>query len=77
MLTVCMRILRSIKTFMYKFHYNHIKDSYGRKAKVLFTDTDGLVYESETNDVYEDFYRSKKMFDFSKYPESLVLRFNK
>ena len=36
---------------------------------MLFTETDSLVYEIETNDVYEDFYESKSLFDFSNYPQ--------
>ena len=38
---------------------------------MLFTDTDSLVYEIETNDVYEDFCEFKHLFDFSDYPEDL------
>ena len=38
------------------------------RANVLFTDTDSLVYEIETEDVYEDFYKDKNLFDFSDYP---------
>ena len=37
------------------------------KSKLLFTDTDSLIYEIKTEDVYEDFSSSKKMFDFSNY----------
>ena len=37
-------------------------------AKFLFTDTDSLVYEIETENVYEDFYQDKNLFDFSDYP---------
>ena len=36
---------------------------------MLFTDTNILVYEIETNDVYEDFYEDKDLFDFSDYPK--------
>ena len=35
----------------------------------MFTDTDSLVYETETEEVYEDFYKDKNLFDFSDYPQ--------
>ena len=50
---------------MYDFRYNYIKRKYD--AKLLFTDTDSLVYEIKTNDVYEDFYKDTDLFDFSDY----------
>ena len=34
----------------------------------MFTDTGSLVYEIKTEDVYEDFYEDKNLFDFSDYP---------
>ena len=54
---------------MYKFHYNYIKKKYGNKAKLLFTDTDSLTYEIEAEDVYKDFWKDRKKFDNSDYPE--------
>ena len=33
----------------------------------MFTDTDSLVYEIKTRDVYEDFYEDNNLFDFSDY----------
>ena len=38
-----------------------------KRAKLLFTDTDDLIYQIETEDVYEDFYVGKNFFDFSNY----------
>ena len=55
---------------MYDFHYNYIKQKYGSKAKLLFTDTDSLTYEIEAEDVYQDFWKDKDRFDNSDYPES-------
>ena len=33
----------------------------------LFTDTDSLMYEIKTEDVYEDLSSKKEMFDFCNY----------
>ena len=53
------------KLLMYKFHYKFIKSKFD--AKLLFTDTDSLVYEIKTKDVYE-YFHDKNLFDFSDYP---------
>ena len=57
---------------MYDFHYNVINKKYGEKAKLLFTDTDSLMYEITTEDIYKDLYGTEEMknlFDNSEYSE--------
>ena len=44
---------------MFKFHYDYIKNKYGNKSKLLFTDTDSLMYETKTENVYEGFSKDK------------------
>ena len=50
---------------MYYFHYNFIKKNFS--AELLFTDTDSLTYEIKSENVYEDSYEWKDLFDFSNY----------
>ena len=62
-----MCILELSKVLMYEFHYDYIKNKYGNNSRLLFTDTDSLMYEIKTEDVYEDFSNDKEMFDFNNY----------
>ena len=55
------------KVLMYEFHYYYIKNKCDRKSKLLFRDTDSLMYEVKTEDVYEDFSSDKEMLGFSNY----------
>ena len=55
------------KWLMYDFHYNFIKKHFD--DELLFTDTDILTYEIKSEDVYEEFFKHKHLFDFSNYPE--------
>ena len=36
-------------------------------AELLFTDTDSLTYEIKSENVYEEFFKWKNLFDFSNY----------
>ena len=64
---VGMSILDLSKTLMYDFHYNHIRKVYGDSAKLLFTDTDSLMYRLHTTDAYEDALKFASKFDTSGY----------
>ena len=48
---------------MYKFHYDYVKNKLD--AKLLFTDTDSLIYEIKG--VYQECFKDGKLFDFSGY----------
>ena len=58
-------ILELCKLLMYKFHYDYVCDNFD--ARLLFTDTDSLVYEIKGNNVYEQCFKNKNFFHFSGY----------
>ena len=60
-------VLELRKWLMYDFHYSLIKKHFD--AELLFTDTDSLTYETKPEDVYEELFKHKRLFDFSNYPE--------
>ena len=60
-------VLELSKWLMYDFHYNFIKKHFD--AELLFTDTDSLTYEIKSEDVYEELFKHKHLFDFSNYPK--------
>ena len=47
---------------MYLFHQDYIKNKYGNTLRLLLRDTDSLMYEIETKNVYEDFSMNKVTF---------------
>ena len=60
-------ILDLSKVLIYEFNCDYIKIKYDNNAIVLFTDTDSLIYEIKTEDVYEDFSSNKEMLDLCIY----------
>ena len=59
-----MCILELNKVLMYQFYYNYIKNNYDNKLKLLFTETDSLMYEIKTEGVYEDFSSNRRCLTF-------------
>ena len=55
-----MCILLLSKVLMHEFHCDYIKNKYGNNSKLLFTDTDSLMSEIQTEDVYKILATIKK-----------------
>ena len=63
-------ILELNKVLMYKFHYAYFCSIFN--ARLLFTDTDSLVYEIKDKNVYKQCFKDKDLFDFSGYLKDSV-----
>ena len=64
-------ILELIKVLRYELHYDYTNNKYGNKSRLLFTETNCLMYEIKTEDVYKDFTNDKEMFDFNIYSTNI------
>ena len=60
-------ILELNEVLMHEFYHDYIKNKRGNNSKLLFTDTDSLMYEIKTEDVYKDFSCGKEMYNFNDY----------
>ena len=60
-------VLELSKWLMYDFHYNFTKKYFD--TELLFTDAYNLSYKIKSEDVYEEFFKHKHLFDFSNYPK--------
>jgi hypothetical protein len=60
-------VLDISKLVMYKFHYEEMKPRYGDKIRLCFTDTDSLLYEVKTDDIFKDMQSMIHLFDTSDY----------
>ena len=47
------------KVLMYEFHFDYIKNKSGNNSRLLFTDTDSLMYETKSEDFYKDFSNNR------------------
>ena len=65
-----MSVLDLSKTLVYRFHYDYMRDHVGDQGKLLYTDTDSLIYEVIGVDMYSVMRRDIHEFDTSDYPET-------
>ena len=64
-----MTILENSKILMYEFYYNYLKARYGHKCELVYTDTDSLILDIQTEDVYKDMQEHSWLYDTSSYPK--------
>ena len=68
-----MTILEDSKILMYDFFYNYLKARYGPKCELIYTDTDSLLSNILTEDVYKDIKEDLWLHDTSNYPKDQTL----
>ena len=70
---VGMSVLDIFKTLMYDFYYNKLLKQYGKNVDLLYTDTDSLLLEIKTENVYKDMEENIEEYDTSDFPEDHFL----
>lgn len=66
-------VLENSKTLVYSFHYDYMGQKYGENCNLLNMDTDGLMYEIFTENVYQDMHENLSLFDTNNYPKEHFL----
>ena len=66
---VRMSILDLTKHLMYDFYYNEMKSEFGERCQLLYTDTDSLLLEIQTEDVYKDMVEQVELYITSDNPK--------
>jgi len=60
-------ILELSKLVIYRFYYDYMKPRYGKKCKLLFTDTNSLCLEIETPDLFHNMGEAMDLYDTSNF----------
>ncbi|XP_050457754.1 uncharacterized protein LOC126854768 isoform X2 [Cataglyphis hispanica] len=69
---VGMCILDISKVCLYEFHHEYMLPLYRENCKIMYTDTDSLIYYIKCDDIYENMKRDIDRFDTSDYPANNV-----
>ena len=65
---VGMSVLDVSKVCLYEFHYDYMRAKFGDRCKMLYRDTDSLLYQLQCDDAYEEIKSDvKTRFDTSDY----------
>ena len=56
---------------MYQFHYDYVSKTFDN-VKLLFTDTDSLVYEVKNGNDYDQCFKDKELFNFSGHDKNSI-----
>jgi len=67
-----MCILDIFKTSLYEFHHKYMLPMHRDKCKIMYTDTDSLIYHIEYDDIYDIMKRDIAKFDTNDYPADNV-----
>ena len=66
-------ILDNNKILMYDLFYNHLKARYGKKCELVYTETDSLILDIQTENVYKDMQEYSWLYDTCNYPKDHLL----
>ncbi|XP_025158762.1 uncharacterized protein LOC112589486 [Harpegnathos saltator] len=55
-------------TCLFEFHHEYMSPLYQNRCKVMYTDTDSLIYHIQCDDIFEHMKRDISKFDTSDYP---------
>ena len=58
-------VLGLSKFHMYKFWYGYVKEKYGDSAILGYMDTDGMIFQAETEDIYKDMAERPDIFNLN------------
>ena len=66
-------ILDFSKVLLYKFHYDYIKTKCCVNSRLLLTDTDSLMYQMKSKDIYEDFSKHEEILGILLLSQNIMI----